>query len=60
MRQGPSCLFLYHCGSLTLANDSQPSTSDLSRLVADIKADKCALVLGLEIFSVQDEPLQTH
>ena len=35
-------------------------SSDLSRLVADIKAGKCALVLGPEIFSVQDEPLQTH
>lgn len=35
-------------------------TADLSRLVADIKVGKCALVLGPEIFSVQDEPLQTH
>ena len=29
-------------------------TSDLSHLVADIKAGKCALVLGPEIFSVQN------
>jgi hypothetical protein len=34
--------------------------SDLSRLVADIKSGKCALVLGPEIFTAHGEPLQQH
>lgn len=35
-------------------------TVDLNRLVTDIKAGKCALVLGPEIFAVGDLPLQSY
>ncbi len=43
-----------------MPDESKHEFSDLPRLVSDIKAGKCALILGPEIFQVKGEALSTY
>ena len=43
-----------------MTNGNKADFPDLPRLVSDIKAGKCALILGPEIFHVEGSPLHTY